>query len=80
MVITPDGPIGPRHSINAGIAWLARETGLPILTAAVTCDRAWRLRNWDRHLIPKPRAKLVLTERLQVGQQPPHLARNRRGI
>ncbi len=60
IVITPDGPIGPRHSINAGITWLAKETGLPILTAGVTCDRAWRLRSWDGHMIPKLRAKLVL--------------------
>jgi lysophospholipid acyltransferase (LPLAT)-like uncharacterized protein len=60
IVITPDGPIGPRHSVNAGITWLAKETGLPVLTAGVTCDRAWRLRSWDKHMIPKLRANLVL--------------------
>ena len=31
LVITPDGPRGPRHSINTGAAWLARATGAPIL-------------------------------------------------
>lgn len=60
VVITPDGPIGPRHSINAGIAWLAKETGLPILTTGVTCDRAWRTRSWDKHTIPKLRTRMVL--------------------
>jgi hypothetical protein len=60
VVITPDGPRGPRHSMNTGLAWLARETGLPILTVAVASDRAWRLRSWDRFLIPKPRARVAV--------------------
>lgn len=59
--MVPDGPVGPRHSVNIGVAWLARETGLPIITAALSCDRAWRLRSWDRMLIPKIGAKLILT-------------------
>ena len=29
LTITPDGPRGPRHSINIGPAWLARATGAP---------------------------------------------------
>ena len=27
LVLTPDGPRGPRHSVNSGAAWLARATG-----------------------------------------------------
>ncbi len=61
VVITPDGPRGPRHSMNTGMAWLARETGLPILCLGVAADRAWRLRSWDRFMIPKPRARVVFT-------------------
>ena len=60
VAITPDGPRGPRHSMNPGLAWLARETGRPIVPLGVTCDRAWRLeRSWDRFLIPRPRARLA---------------------
>lgn len=58
LVVTPDGPRGPRHAINDGIAWLARATGAPILPVGVAVDRAWRLRSWDRFTIPKPFARL----------------------
>ncbi len=58
LAITPDGPRGPRHSINTGPAWLARATGAPLLGVAVAADRAWRLKSWDRMTIPKPFAKL----------------------
>lgn len=58
VVLTPDGPRGPRHAMNSGGAWLARDTGCALLTVAVSVDRAWRLRSWDRFTIPKPFAQL----------------------
>jgi lysophospholipid acyltransferase (LPLAT)-like uncharacterized protein len=60
LVVTPDGPRGPRHTINTGVPWLARATGAPILPVSVAVDRAWRLRSWDRFTIPKPFARLVV--------------------
>ena len=60
IVITPDGPRGPRHSVNQGTAWLSKITGFPILPAGLVCDRAWRLKSWDRFTIPKPRARVVI--------------------
>jgi lysophospholipid acyltransferase (LPLAT)-like uncharacterized protein len=60
LVVTPDGPRGPRHSMNVGLHWLARKTGAPILPVGFACDRAWRLRSWDRFTIPKPFARLVV--------------------
>ncbi|MBL8748781.1 MAG: lysophospholipid acyltransferase family protein, partial [Planctomycetes bacterium] len=60
LVVTPDGPRGPRHATNAGVAWLARATGSPVLPVGVAVDRAWRLRSWDRFTIPKPFARLVV--------------------
>lgn len=60
LVLTPDGPRGPRHAMNSGVAWLARSTGAPILPTAVAVDRGWRLRSWDRFVIPKPFARLVI--------------------
>lgn len=58
LVVTPDGPRGPRHTMNTGVPWLARATGAAILPVSVACDRAWRLRSWDRFTIPKPFARL----------------------
>lgn len=61
VVITPDGPRGPRHSMNPGLAWLARATGRPVLPLGIACDRAWRSRrSWDRFVIPKLGARLEL--------------------
>jgi lysophospholipid acyltransferase (LPLAT)-like uncharacterized protein len=60
LVITPDGPRGPRHSINSGAAWLARATGAPILPCSVAMSRAWRFNSWDRMTIPKPFARVVV--------------------
>lgn len=60
LVITPDGPRGPRHSMNSGPAWLARTTGVPIVAVTIACSRAWRLRSWDRMTIPKPFARVVV--------------------
>jgi lysophospholipid acyltransferase (LPLAT)-like uncharacterized protein len=59
LVITPDGPRGPRHSTKPGLAWMARTTGFPILPLGMVADRAWHAASWDRFTIPKPRARVV---------------------
>lgn len=58
LVLTPDGPRGPRHTMNVGVAWLARATGAPVLPVGCAVDRAWRLRSWDQFTIPKPFARV----------------------
>ena len=60
IVITPDGPRGPRHSVNPGPAWMARETGFPILPCGAVTDRAWHLASWDDFTIPKRGARVVV--------------------
>jgi len=70
VVITPDGPRGPRHSMNPGLAWLARATGFPVLPCGFVCDRAWSLRSWDRFTIPKPGARLALVYGEPLGVAP----------
>lgn len=60
LVLTPDGPRGPRHTMNVGVAWLARCSGAPVLPLGIACDRAWRLRSWDRFVIPKPFARVAV--------------------
>ena len=60
LVITPDGPRGPRHSINTGAAWLARATGAEIIPIAAAMSSAWRFKSWDRMCIPKPFARVII--------------------
>jgi lysophospholipid acyltransferase (LPLAT)-like uncharacterized protein len=68
VVVTPDGPRGPRHSGSAGVVWLARATGFPVLPCGFVASPAWRLRSWDAFTIPKwrSRVKLVFGEPLHV--------------
>ena len=55
---TPDGPRGPRGSVSPGAVVAARDADLPIVPVGVAADRAWRMRSWDRFLIPKPGARV----------------------
>jgi lysophospholipid acyltransferase (LPLAT)-like uncharacterized protein len=59
--ITPDGPRGPAHVFAPGAAVAAQRTGVPIVPIRASASRAWRLRSWDRFLIPKPFARVTVT-------------------
>lgn len=39
LVITPDGPKGPRHHVQPGVVALAKLTGLPIIPLAFACSK-----------------------------------------
>lgn len=54
LVITPDGPRGPRYQIRPGLIRLAQATQRPII--AVTYDLKWKhqLKSWDRFHVPIP--------------------------
>ncbi len=54
ILVTPDGPRGPRRRIQPGLVFLASRTGLPIVVAAAGYDKAWRARSWDRLAVPLP--------------------------
>jgi lysophospholipid acyltransferase (LPLAT)-like uncharacterized protein len=54
IVITPDGPRGPRRCLQPGAIFLASKTGLPIVPFGIGYENAWRARSWDRFAIPKP--------------------------
>ncbi len=62
---TPDGPRGPARSIAPGVIALAAATGRPLVASGFACSRFWQARSWDRMLLPKPFARLVVAfERL----------------
>jgi lysophospholipid acyltransferase (LPLAT)-like uncharacterized protein len=58
LAITPDGPRGPAKSLAPGAVIVAHRTGAPLIAAAVSVSRAWRLKSWDQFVIPKPFARL----------------------
>lgn len=61
IVITPDGPRGPRRKISKGIVYLASRTGSRIVPTAFACSNAWDIKgNWTTLTIPKPYSRVVL--------------------
>ncbi|MBI2844129.1 MAG: lysophospholipid acyltransferase family protein [Armatimonadetes bacterium] len=69
VAITPDGPRGPARVVQSGTVLLAERGKCAVLPIGVACRQAWRLRSWDKHMIPKPFASAVLVfgEPVQVG-------------
>lgn len=68
IAITPDGPRGPAKVVQPGTVLLAERAGCEIVPMGVACERAWRLRSWDRHMVPMPfsRAVVVFGEPIKV--------------
>ena len=58
VVVTPDGPKGPRHVAKLGVIQLAKATGLPIVPMAFACSKKNSFRagigTWSH--IPSPAA------------------------
>lgn len=60
LVITPDGPRGPRRVVQMGAIYLAAKTELPIVPVGIGYERPWRLKSWDRFAIPRPWSRSTL--------------------
>jgi len=54
VMITPDGPKGPRHSMSDGAVALAQRANLPLMVVNFQADAFWQLKSWDKFVIPKP--------------------------
>lgn len=61
IVMTPDGPRGPRRELSPGVVFLASHSGRAIVPSAFTCERGWRFGvGWTDLLVPKPFSKVHL--------------------
>jgi lysophospholipid acyltransferase (LPLAT)-like uncharacterized protein len=49
-----DGPRGPRRVPKPGSLWLAQRLSLPVIPVAVEARWGFRVRSWDRTLVPWP--------------------------
>ncbi len=60
LVITPDGPKGPRFIVQPGVIFLAQKAEYPIIPVSLGLTKYWELPSWDRFRIPKPFSRAVL--------------------
>ena len=61
IVMTPDGPRGPRRMMSRGIIYLSSRSGNPIVPTAFACENSWEIKSsWTTHTIPKPFSRVVL--------------------
>jgi len=59
LVITPDGPKGPRAKVKSGVIEIARLTGAPIVPVSFSAVRRRFLKSWDAFLLPLPFSRAV---------------------
>jgi lysophospholipid acyltransferase (LPLAT)-like uncharacterized protein len=76
--ITPDGPRGPPWKFKPGAILLAQMSQRPMIPMAYAASRCWKIQ-WDRFVIPKPLARVVIVVGAPVyvrkGLDAPGLAR-----
>lgn len=58
VVITPDGPRGPAYELGPGIVFLAQKSGAAVVPVNIEYSSCWRLKSWDRFILPRPFAKV----------------------
>lgn len=68
LAVIPDGPRGPRYAAKPGVIRLAKATGATIFPVSCAVSRCFRLRTWDRLIIPLPfaRATFLVGEPIDV--------------
>jgi lysophospholipid acyltransferase (LPLAT)-like uncharacterized protein len=60
-IFTADGPRGPIYQTKMGPIKLASMTGAPIGSFYLLPERAWRMKSWDRFLVPMPFTRICVS-------------------
>jgi lysophospholipid acyltransferase (LPLAT)-like uncharacterized protein len=60
LLITPDGPRGPRYEAKSGALLISQLSHKPIVPIAFAASRVFKLRAWDRFILPLPFARVVV--------------------
>ena len=56
-IITNDGPKGPPRVAKEGSILLAHKSNVKIIFISGRSNKYWRLKTWDRFVLPKPFSK-----------------------
>ena len=57
IVVTPDGPRGPRQRLGDGPIRLAKLTGVPLMPCTFAVRNHKQLNSWDKLVVPLPFGK-----------------------
>lgn len=60
-MIAPDGPDGPAYVPKPGVTFLARKAEAAVLPIGLCSRQAYRLKRWDRYMVPVPFGALHVT-------------------
>jgi len=60
VVMTIDGPRGPKYSCKPGAPKLASMTGVKLIPYVINFSNYWQFRSWDNTQIPKPFCKVEI--------------------
>ncbi len=71
VVMTPDGPRGPRMRMGAGPLKLAKLSGAPVVAYALSASNNKLFNSWDRFMLPLPfgRGKIIFAGPIWVDKQ-----------
>ncbi|WP_169754139.1 lysophospholipid acyltransferase family protein [Campylobacter curvus] len=58
VIVTPDGPRGPRHSVADGAVIIAQKTNSEIYVLNYEASSFWEFKSWDKMILPKPFCKI----------------------
>jgi lysophospholipid acyltransferase (LPLAT)-like uncharacterized protein len=61
ILITPDGPRGPRYILKPGVVIAARESSAKVIPFSWESESYWQLNTWDQLRIPKPFSKIKIS-------------------
>jgi lysophospholipid acyltransferase (LPLAT)-like uncharacterized protein len=59
FAITVDGPTGPIYKVKPGALYVAKKTGATIIPMSFSSAPAFKIKSWDRYLMPKPFSRVV---------------------
>jgi lysophospholipid acyltransferase (LPLAT)-like uncharacterized protein len=60
MVITPDGPRGPKYKINSAVTHIAAKFHVPVIYLSFSSTKVKILNTWDKFMIPLPFTKIFV--------------------
>lgn len=70
VMLTVDGPRGPRYQPHPGAAALGLKCRVPVIPVAINASHYWQLRSWDKMQIPWPftRVELVVGSEIDISE------------